>query len=135
PWRVEDQFLVLMVKEVVPAEFGLSHMPASADQFNEKMYKECSAVTGEAIARLKAKLPDNLVESKVCSGQIAPEICFCARQRKADMIVMGSNGRQGVQKFLLGSVAEEVLKKAPCSVEIIKSRAVGREKLKEAISQ
>jgi nucleotide-binding universal stress UspA family protein len=40
----------------------------------------------------------------------------------ADLIVMGSHGRTGLDRFLLGSVAESVMRHAPCSVEIIRGR-------------
>jgi len=122
PFKDEDQFMVLMVKEIVPTEFGLGHMPESAERFEEQMYEECAEITASAGARLKEKLKVNSVEAKVTSGLIAQEVCRCAEEWQADLVVMGSHGRKGFQKFLLGSVAEEVLKKAPCSVEIIKGR-------------
>lgn len=39
-----------------------------------------------------------------------------------DLIVMASQGKKGFNKFLLGSVSEEVLKSAPCAVMIIKEK-------------
>jgi nucleotide-binding universal stress UspA family protein len=46
-----------------------------------------------------------------------------ARRWKADLIVMGSHGRSGFDRLLLGSVAEGVLRHAPCSVEIVREPA------------
>jgi nucleotide-binding universal stress UspA family protein len=46
-----------------------------------------------------------------------------ARQWQADLIVMGSHGRSGLDRLLLGSVAEGVLRHAPCSVEIVRAPA------------
>ena len=43
-----------------------------------------------------------------------------ARDWNADLIVMGSHGRQGADRFLLGSVSEAVATHAHCSVEIIR---------------
>ena len=43
-----------------------------------------------------------------------------APNSKADLIVMGSHGRHGLDRLLLGSVAEGVLRHAPCSVEIVR---------------
>jgi len=40
----------------------------------------------------------------------------------ADLIVMGSEGRKGVSRFLLGRVAEGVLRNAPCSVQIVRRK-------------
>ena len=43
-----------------------------------------------------------------------------ARAWKPNLIVMGSHGRHGLDRLLLGSVAEAVLRHAPCSVEIVR---------------
>lgn len=45
-----------------------------------------------------------------------------AEERKADLIVIGSHGRRGVSRFLLGSVAETVVRHAPCSVLVVHPR-------------
>jgi nucleotide-binding universal stress UspA family protein len=44
------------------------------------------------------------------------EIVAAAEQTKADLIVMGTHGRRGVSRALLGSVAEKVVRTAPCPV-------------------
>jgi nucleotide-binding universal stress UspA family protein len=43
-----------------------------------------------------------------------------ARAWKPDLIVIGSHGRHGLDRLLLGSVAESVLRHAPCSVEVVR---------------
>lgn len=43
-----------------------------------------------------------------------------ARKRNVDLIVVGSHGRTGIQKLLLGSVASHVVTHAPCSVLVIR---------------
>lgn len=50
------------------------------------------------------------------AGAAAPAIVRYARQHNVDLIVMGTHGRRGFRRFLLGSVAEEVLRLAPCPV-------------------
>ena len=51
------------------------------------------------------------------------EIVRCARDVKADLIVMGSHGLTGIEHFMLGSVAERVVRKAPCSVLVVRDAA------------
>ena len=51
------------------------------------------------------------------------EIIEVARRWHADLIVIGSHGRRGFQAALLGSVAEAVVRQAPCSVLVIKAEA------------
>ena len=50
----------------------------------------------------------------------AGAIVNAARGWSADLIVMGSHGRSGVDRWLLGSVAESVMRRAPCSVQIVR---------------
>jgi nucleotide-binding universal stress UspA family protein len=51
----------------------------------------------------------------------AAAIVELARQRGADLIVMGSHGRTGVGRLLLGSVAEQVIGQATCPVLVVKA--------------
>jgi nucleotide-binding universal stress UspA family protein len=44
------------------------------------------------------------------------EIIAAAREEEADLIVMGTHGRTGLAHALIGSVAEKVVRKAPCPV-------------------
>ena len=47
-------------------------------------------------------------------GQPFLEICEVAKGQAADLIVMGTHGRTGLDHILLGSVAERVVRHAPC---------------------
>jgi nucleotide-binding universal stress UspA family protein len=47
-------------------------------------------------------------------------IVDCAREWGADLIILGSHGRRGLDRLLLGSVAESVVRHAPCSVEVVR---------------
>jgi nucleotide-binding universal stress UspA family protein len=55
-------------------------------------------------------------------GKPASEIVRTAKEWPADMIVIGSHGRHGIQRALLGSVAEAVMRHAPCPVLVIRAR-------------
>lgn len=60
------------------------------------------------------------VTSKVLEGDAAAQIAAFATESHADLIVMPSHGYHGVKRFLLGSVAELVLRHAPCEVLILR---------------
>jgi nucleotide-binding universal stress UspA family protein len=49
-------------------------------------------------------------------GPAADEIVVVAKERGADLIVMGTHGRRGFSRWLMGSVAERVVRTAPCPV-------------------
>jgi len=54
-------------------------------------------------------------------GDAATEILVAARTGNADLIVMGTHGRTGLARLILGSVARNVLHHAPCSVLLLRS--------------
>jgi nucleotide-binding universal stress UspA family protein len=61
------------------------------------------------------------VERRLCEGDTVAEILAVAKEMACDVIVMGTHGRTGLGRFLMGSVAEEVVRRAPCAVITIKS--------------
>jgi nucleotide-binding universal stress UspA family protein len=56
-------------------------------------------------------------------GRPEVEIVKLAREADADLIVMGTHGRSGLEHALLGSTTERVLRKAPCSVLTVRAKA------------
>ncbi|MFN8061074.1 MAG: universal stress protein [Vicinamibacterales bacterium] len=79
--------------------------------------------TAEALAeQARAQLTDSLArfegagEVLVLSGPAAAAIIDTARGEGASLVVVGTRGRSGLPRLLLGSVAESVMREAPCSV-------------------
>ena len=76
----------------------------------------------EAVAlalRRAVHIPDGAVHH-VRAGRPADAIVDVARDWSADLIVVGSHGRSGVGRVLLGSVAESVVRRAPCPVLVVR---------------
>jgi nucleotide-binding universal stress UspA family protein len=63
-----------------------------------------------------------IVDVKLCEREPVAAIVDTAERWSADLIVMGTHGRAGFERLLLGSVAEKVLRKAPCPVLTVPSR-------------
>jgi nucleotide-binding universal stress UspA family protein len=61
------------------------------------------------------------VDTAVEVGDIRESIIDSAAEWGADLVVVGSHGQRGIQRFLLGSVAEFVARHAKCSVEIVRT--------------
>jgi nucleotide-binding universal stress UspA family protein len=62
-------------------------------------------------------------DGEVREGKPAGEIVRAAQDLRADLIVMGTHGRSGFQRWVLGSVVEKVLRQAPCPVLTVPARA------------
>jgi nucleotide-binding universal stress UspA family protein len=75
----------------------------------------------EQLDRLRPPDPAIPVERLLREGDAAREILHTAREIGADVIVLGTHGRAGVGRLLMGSVAEAVLRKAPCPVLAVKT--------------
>jgi nucleotide-binding universal stress UspA family protein len=60
------------------------------------------------------------VRHVLLAGDPAGEIIRYATEARADLIVLGTHGRTGLDRLLMGSVAEKVLRGAPCSVLVVK---------------
>ena len=61
------------------------------------------------------------VERQLGEGDPAVEILRAAQAVKADLIVMGTHGRTGLSRLLMGSVAEQIVRKAPCPVLTVRT--------------
>lgn len=61
-------------------------------------------------------------EGTVRSGHVRTLVVDVAKKWHANLIVLGSHGRQGLKRLLLGSVSDHVSRHAHCSVEIVRTR-------------
>lgn len=106
PWPEGSEFRVVSVEE--PWAIKSSRM--------EPQEAVTSAQQVLASAELEAT-------SAVLSGNAKEVILDEARKWNADLIVVGSHGRRGFKRFLLGSVSEAVAMNAPCSVVVVRRAA------------
>lgn len=60
-------------------------------------------------------------ERRLEVGDPATEICRVAKDTGCELIAMGTHGRTGLGRFLMGSVAEHVVRRAPCPVLTVKA--------------
>jgi nucleotide-binding universal stress UspA family protein len=75
----------------------------------------------ERLQQLRPEDPKVVVEHCLVQGGAAEEILQVAQERKCDLIVMGTHGRTGLGRLLMGSVAEQVVRKASCPVLTVKT--------------
>lgn len=71
---------------------------------------------------LQSEDPRTQVEPRLMiGGDPAAEILRVAQETKADLIVMGTHGRTGLGRLLMGSVAEQIVRRAPCTTLTVRT--------------
>ena len=92
--------------------FFVPHMPII--QLEEEMVKSAREKMKSFVAET---LDDSIPQATaILSGDVVEEINRFAGEQKMDLIVMGTHGYKGLDKILFGSVAEKIVKTAPCPV-------------------
>ena len=109
----EAELVALHVAPLPPAMFPLAPgvSQAALEPFDvEAMTRELRTFTAEVAARRPR------LKLIVRAGAAAPVIPDVARELAADLLVLGTHGRSGFQRLMLGSVAEKVVRRASCPV-------------------
>lgn len=126
PWPAGSEVCVLSAIHLpmtpTPETWAL---PDSYYAHAEKVGREhAEEVVQKAISALNASNKDREVPLAVIGqavvGHAEDVIISTAREWNADLIVLGSHGYKGFQRFLLGSVSQAVASHAPCSVEVVR---------------
>jgi nucleotide-binding universal stress UspA family protein len=100
-----------------PVAMG-AEMPVLAPTVNTKEYLR--ALT-DALGAIQTGYKDVVLDRTLVEGDPATEILALADSLEADFIVMGTHGRTGLGRLLMGSVAEQVSRKAAVPVLLIKN--------------
>ncbi len=124
--KYEAQLAIVYVSEDPFTYSGLpltdySGLPLTDIPFNQLE----EDMTKYARERMDLFLKKNMAEVSVAHegtvlfGQVAEEIIRYAEEKTIDLIIIGTHGFKGLDRMLLGSVAEKVVKLAPCPVMTI----------------
>ncbi len=84
------------------------------------MYDSFREEGEQALEQVKELAGDFDVETFLLTGKPATEIIRFAREHGADLLVVGTQGKSGLGKLILGSVAETIIRTAPCSVLVVR---------------
>lgn len=113
---VDDDIVLLRVVEVADS-FTKMSLQAVQELLGQRRADASEQLRGDMADLLDA---DAEYEIDVVSGEPAREIVAYAEDHDVDRIVVGSHGREGVSRVLLGSVAEQVVRRAPVSVVVVR---------------
>ena len=117
--------LLHVVPDAIPA-LGTEELPALDLQAVERSW--IRAAQGQLAALIAARATGSAaVEPEVAVGAPAAAIVRSAERHAADAIVLGSHGHGAVRRFLLGTVADKVVRQAPCAVMVVPHRALDRD--------
>lgn len=112
------RIILLGVMEVPTAQFeGYAEFISGVD-IHDKMRDHLNGLLTGHAERLRAQ--GLHTDTQVRQGIPHEEIAAACNEEKVDVIVMTTHGRSGFAHFLLGSVAEKVVRTAPCSVMIVR---------------
>jgi universal stress protein A len=109
----------VFVLHIVPVDMDVSGMPQYVELIKrqEALDREkLDAIAKQYLADLKWEILDEM-------GQPAEVIAETATKLPADLIVMVTHGRRGLARLVEGSVAEKVLRSAPCPVLAIRQES------------
>ena len=115
--------------EYADEEIVLLRVVEFADGYTEASIKAIQDLLGErretAAEELEAALElvdttDVDFRTEVAAGDPAREVVRYAEEHDIDHILVGSHGRKGVSRALLGSVAERIVRRAPVSVTVVR---------------
>jgi nucleotide-binding universal stress UspA family protein len=107
---IDVQFLSPYVVSEVPT------VVPGVDELRKTVEQDLQALAEKS----RKDYPAVAVRSLLLQGAPFVRIVESAREEQADLIVMGTHGRSGLSHLLIGSVAERVVRKAPCPVLTVK---------------
>lgn len=95
------------------------------------VYQDAHTEAREKLDQISGRLEAIPHHNYVRHGQVWENLAGLVEDEKIDLIVLGTHGRTGLGKLLLGSVAEDILRQAPCPVLTVGPKVSGRAKLPE----
>ena len=104
--------------ELVPKERRHASLVQIADEVRDRL----SRVGADLLARLHQRDPEAQLPTSahVRIGPPAEQIATLAMEIEANLVVVGTHGRRGVRRLLMGSVAEKTVRLAPCPVFVVR---------------
>jgi len=107
------RLVLLHVAPIPVLVYGEGVVPPQPDDYLEQLEEE--------LHRLQAPDPSIHVEHRLKEGDPVTEILEVAEETGADLVVMGTHGRTGLGRLLMGSVAEHVVRRASCPVLTVRT--------------
>ena len=116
--HADDELVLLHVLDFVEAGYGAAPEAALAgywDEWYDQAESSAETLLTDAAGTLAAD-----VETDIVTGSAARAIVEYVDENGIDAVVIGSHGRDGIHRILLGSVAETVVRRSPVPVTVVR---------------
>jgi nucleotide-binding universal stress UspA family protein len=122
-WLAKDYGARLVMVHVLDA--NPTPNPLYAHYYPIPTPEQVRQAEAKATEALRARVPEGLwsserVDLRIGHGAPAPELLRIAAEEDANLIVIATHGRTGLLRLALGSVAERVIREAPCPVLVVR---------------
>lgn len=121
--KLEPDAEITILAVLVPLigqDYGFAMPHAYIEPLQKQNEKYFDGLVAFAKDRLKKFFPNHKINTLIETGRAPAEILRVAAEGNFDWIVMGSHGRAGFERLLLGSVSLSVISHAKCSVSIVR---------------
>jgi nucleotide-binding universal stress UspA family protein len=125
PWPEGSEVKIVSAVEIpyAPATEAWVLPDSYYSELDRGAREQAEAAVKDAVERIESGKASGLeIITKIISGSAGEVILDEAERWDADLIVLGSHGYSGWQRFLLGSVSHAVATHAHCSVEIVRQK-------------
>jgi nucleotide-binding universal stress UspA family protein len=121
PWPSPSTLRILsVIQPYTPPATEIVLASATLEEVRQRQAQDAEQLTRQAREGVSAS--GLSVETAVREGDPRTAIIDAADEWQADLIVVGSHGRTGLTRLVMGSVAQAVVAHAHCSVEVVRRR-------------
>ena len=120
PWPPGTRVELLSALQSAVVAYAMPDLSCSA--YAVEAAQEQARIQQQLVSRFEREVRDAGFDTRAVIVEGDPRLALveAARDRQADLLVVGSHGRTGLSKLVLGSVASHVVVHAPCSVLVVK---------------
>ncbi|HIA51496.1 MAG TPA: universal stress protein [Candidatus Melainabacteria bacterium] len=132
-WDKDTEFTVMSVVEPLKVGNVMAVLPGPIlDEMMEKRQENAQQVVEDTVRCISKIVSRDKIRKQIIEGSPTEEIMKEITISKPDMLLIGSHGRHGLDRIILGSVSLFLVSHAPCSVIVIKPKRAGGEKKQAA---
>lgn len=104
--------------QIVPILPSFYNHPVIVEELVDRLKIDSEQKMGQFLEGIS--IPDVEITGKIIAGDPAEEILNFSQKEKIDLVIMGTHGRERVEKFFMGSVADKVVRSSPVPVITIR---------------